>query len=210
MLPCLDQQQLESVRARVRIRRNLSKTEICLVAPALIRHDTRTFFLENCRPLAEKWTEIDKETSVGGDPNRSVIASFDLVDTITRDRKDKKNIKHKEGLALALRFAYVQLIRAVDACKKAVALDRAAGLIHWEVGYSDASAPLDIYLKTKRGLLDIKRRRRQLKEDIRIGRRLCVLTKSSPLLLCVYSDIADKVMYANLVFYTTCWLLNLL
>jgi hypothetical protein len=109
-----------------------------------------------------------------------------------------------------LRFAYVQLIRAVDACKKAAALDRASGLVRREVGYGDASAPLDIYLKAKRGLLDIKRRRRQLKEDVRIGRRLCGLTKSSPLLLCVYSDIADKVMYANLVSYTTCWLLNLL
>jgi hypothetical protein len=100
-----------------------------------------------------------------------------------RDKKDKKNIKHKEDLALALRFAYVQLIRAVDACKKAAALDRAIGLVRWEVGYSDASAPLDIYLKAKRGLLDIKRRRHQLKEDVRIGRRLCALTKSSPLLL---------------------------
>jgi hypothetical protein len=129
MLPYLDQQQLESVRAWVRIRRNLSKTEICLVALALIRHDVRTFFPENCRSLAEKWTEIDKKTSVSSDPNRSIKAGFDLIHTIIGDKKVKKDIKHKEGLALALRFAYVQLIRAVDACKKAAALDRAVGLV---------------------------------------------------------------------------------
>jgi hypothetical protein len=110
------------------------------------------------------------------------------------NKKDKKNMKHKDGLALALRFAYVQLIRAVDACKKAAALDRAAGLVRREVGCGDASAPLDIYLKSKGVLLDVERRRRQLKEDVRIGRRLSALTKSSPFLLCVYSDIADKVM----------------
>ena len=53
--------------------------------------------------------EIDKKTLVGNDPNRSVKAGFDLIHAIIRDKKDKNNIKHKEGLALALRFVYVQL-----------------------------------------------------------------------------------------------------
>lgn len=197
MLQCLDRQQLESVRARVRIRQNLSKKEIRLVAPALIRHDVRTFFAENCRSLAAKWAEIDSETSVGSDPNRSVIAAFDLIHTI-KGAGGKRSIKNREGFALTLRFAYIQLIRAVDACKKAAAVNRSAGLALRKVGYGGASAPLDIYLKSKAGLLDLKGRRRQLKEDVRIGRRLCALTKSSPHLLCVYSDIADKVMYASL------------
>jgi hypothetical protein len=42
------------MHARVCIRRNLSKTEIYLVAPALIRYNVRTFFLETYRSLAEK------------------------------------------------------------------------------------------------------------------------------------------------------------
>jgi hypothetical protein len=111
---------------------------------------------------------------------------------------------------LVLRFVYIQLIRAVDTCKKAAVLDRAAGLVYREVGYSNTSTLLDIYLKAKRGLLDIKRQRRQLKEDIYIRRRLYILTKSLPFLLYIYSDIADKVIYTNYIFYTTCWLLNFL
>ena len=59
-------------------------------------------------------------TSVCNDnsTNRSVVMSFDILDSI---------IISKESVPLLLRFAYVQLIRAIDALKEAAATDWLTG-----------------------------------------------------------------------------------
>ena len=195
MLPYLDKQQLQDIYTRIRIRQNLSRTEINLIAPALIRLDVRVFLPQNYEFLVEQWTEIDRKISFENDPNKSVITAFDLLYNIIEEKKHKKTTKDKENFVLILRFAYIQLIRAVDICKETIKINRSSNLIHRKIGYSDASFPFDIYLQSKRIVFDAKKRRNQLKEHIRIGRRLSVLTKSLPLFLCVYSNIADKIMY---------------
>jgi hypothetical protein len=195
MLPHLDKQQLQNIYTRIRIRQNLSKTEINVIAPALIRHDIRVFLPQNYEFLVEKWTEIDRKISFENDPNKSVIAAFDLLYIIIEEKKQKKNTKDKENFVLTLRFAYIQLIRTVDICIKTTKINRSSNLIYRKIGYSDASFPFDIYLQSKRIVFDAKKRRNQLKEHIRIGRRLSVLTKSLPLFLCAYSNVADKIMY---------------
>jgi uncharacterized protein YfkK (UPF0435 family) len=45
MLPYLDKQQLQDIYTRIRIRQNLSKTEIKLIAPVLIKHNICVFLL---------------------------------------------------------------------------------------------------------------------------------------------------------------------
>jgi hypothetical protein len=70
----------------------------------------------------------------------SVIAAFELIGTMIRVKKRPH---------LPLRFAYIQLIQAINAFKEAASSDRLAGRLRRKAGYSDASAAIDVYLVAK-------------------------------------------------------------
>ena len=118
--------------------------------------------------------------------NKSIVMSFNVLDSI---------IMGKESAPLLLRFAYVQLIRAIDALKEAAATDRLTGRVRQKVGYSDTSVAIDVYINAKGKTLDMIQLRSQLSEHVHIGRRWSKLAGPSPLLLSVYSGIADTIMY---------------
>jgi hypothetical protein len=92
----------------------------------------------------------------------SVIVAFELIGTMIRVKKRPP---------LPLRFAYIQLIQAINGFKEAASLDRLAGRVHRKADYSDVSAAIDVYLVAKGTPPYVKRWRRQLTDHVRIGKR---------------------------------------
>jgi hypothetical protein len=55
--------------------------------------------------------------------------------------------KRKDSLQVLLRFAYIQLIRAIDALREAARKDRVYSYALRKSGHSDATIAIDIYIK---------------------------------------------------------------
>jgi hypothetical protein len=172
-------------------RHDLTSNEIQLVAQTLIRSNALQFFQDHLTLIQEAWISINKIISADyNDTRGSIIAAFELINSL---------ISNRDSAPLKIRFAYIQLSRAINAFKESKVLERRLRRVHRKVGYSDTSVAIDVYLDFKGLPLNIKRIRRRLTEHLRIGRRWCKLVGPSPLLLPVFITAAEKIMYIYLI-----------
>lgn len=176
----------KSRKGRLNIKRKLTPAEIDPVASGLITGDSIPFFLNNFQLIFDIWISFLTTKASVRSVNHAVVAAFDVLDDLVRDYRDTRFL---------LRFAYVQLAEAIDALEKVVSTDRLAGHVHGGAGYRDESAYIDVYLTAKGKPLNNLKKRNELSERRRIGRRWREITNLSLLLLAVYSDDAESIVY---------------
>jgi hypothetical protein len=157
------------------IKKDLTPGQICQVANNLEEDNALDYFLENRTVIFETWTSLPSMMAAAS-VDESVVAAFNLVHSLSRI-KDRKRLN--------LRFAYLQLNNAIRT------LDATA-----EVAYTDA------YLHSKTKLSEISSR--QLNEYVRRGQRWFTLAGPSPLLLSVYSKLAERIVYVLPKFSLQC------
>jgi hypothetical protein len=99
------------------IKRDLAVTEVNSVAQSLIQGESISFFINNYQLIYDDWLSssiraafLNTDYSV----DESIIAAFDVLHGLKSG---------KVSLRILLRFAYVQLIRAVDALRAAARKD---------------------------------------------------------------------------------------
>jgi hypothetical protein len=180
---------IETGRLRLSDKKDLTPSEISVVARRLIRNDSVIYFLNNCRLIYESlMPSMAQQPLVCNNNNsieESVIAAFDTVQNLA-------NGKHI--YRLLLRFAYIHLVRVIDIYRAAAAKDRVEGQVSREVGQRDSTVAIDMYLAAKKdskGGLS----RSKLSDYYRRGRRWSFLTGPSPISVFVLTPAADTIMY---------------
>ena len=105
---------------RVSDKKNLTSTEIPVVADRLISQDAISYFLCHCHSFYEYWMPCFAQQPLGcsNDIETSVVAAFDRVHDLLKNRRTS---------GLLLRFAYIQLTRVIDDYKAVEATDRTQG-----------------------------------------------------------------------------------
>jgi hypothetical protein len=176
----------KSRKGRLNFKRNLTPAEIGPVASGLITGDSVPFLLNNFQLIFDVWISFLTSKISIRSANQAVIAAFDTLYELLSDERDTR---------LLLRFAYVQLAEAIDALVKVAKEDRLVGHAYRGAGYKDESVYINIYLTAKGRPLDSLKLRNELSGHRRMGRRWHQLMNLSLLLLFVFSDDAEAVMY---------------
>jgi hypothetical protein len=176
-------------RLQLSDKKDLTPSEISVVARRLIKNNSVIYFLNNCRLIYESlMPSMAQQPLVCNNNNsieESVIAAFDTVQNLA-------NGKHI--YRLLLRFAYIHLVRVIDIYRAAAAKDRVEGQVSREVGQRDSTVAIDMYLAAKKdskGGLS----RSKLSDYYRRGRRWSFLTGPSPISVFVLTPAADTIMY---------------
>lgn len=172
-------------KGRLNIKKNLTFEEIGPVASGLITDDSVPFFLNNRDPICDIWMFFLSARAAACSVEDAVVAAFEVLYCLIG----------VTGTGLLLRFAYVQLADAIDALVNTVSTERRAGHVHRRPGYRDESAYVDVYLAAKGKPLNDKKLRNELTGRKRIGVRLRQLIYPSPLLLAIYSEDAESIVY---------------
>ena len=120
-------------------------------------------------------------TSASDSQNECLIAAYDSVLSLVDDEKNQSVLQKSDNLAL--RFAYVQLIQAIDALNTAAA---DAGQ-RCRNSYSRASLAISVYLQAKGLSSNTEKLSSELSQHAITGRRWCDLAGQSPIMLSVYS-----------------------
>ena len=172
---------------RVSDKKNLTLTEIPIVADRLISQDAVSSFLCHCPSFYEYWMPCSAQQplSCNKDIETSVVAAFDRVHDLLKDRRNS---------GLLLRFAYIHLTWVIEAYKTVAATYRIEGKVSRNVGHGDATVAIDLYLDMKRRSSGEEIKRSQVSANCRTGRRWVTLTGRSPLLAFVFSPIADTIV----------------
>jgi hypothetical protein len=172
---------------RTRTKRDLTIAEISCVARSLIQGDDINFFINNYQLIYEGCitSVIGTASLTNTSINEFVIAAFDMLHSLS---------SHKDTTWLFMRFAYVQLIRAIDIFKAAARRDRSHSRTPRKVGHGDATIAIDTYLSARR---NNSLSRAQLIEYVRKGTRWSRLAGPYPIILCIYSAKAETIMYCT-------------
>jgi hypothetical protein len=175
-------------KGRLNIKKNLTLEEIDPAASGLITDDSIPFFLNNFDLIYDVWIFFMSTRAKARSAEDSVVAAFDIFYCLIGVRDAK----------LLLRFAYVQLAEAIEALVKKASTERRNGHVHQGSSYRDESVYIDVYLAAKGKPLNDKKLRNELSGRKRIAVRLRQLVYPAPLLLAVYSDDAESIMYVLL------------
>jgi hypothetical protein len=172
---------------RISVKRNLIDAEISPVAQILIQGDAFSNFFKRCQLIQEGVPSFTRTVSLSSKTNveESVIAAFDTL----HELRERKNANR-----LVQRFAFVRLIRTIEILKAAAKRDRTLGHDCREVGHGDTTIAIDLYLRNKG---NHGPSRSKLYEYIRKGMRWDAITAPSLLILCLYLDRAETVVYVS-------------
>ena len=102
-------------------KKDLTPSEISIVARRLIKNDSVIYFLNNCRLIYESlMPSIVQQPLVCNNNSieESVIAAFDTVQNL---------VNEKHIYRLLLRFAYIYLVRVINIYRVTVIKDRVKG-----------------------------------------------------------------------------------
>jgi hypothetical protein len=169
-------------------KKNLAPADIPMVADLLINPDAISYFLCHCRLIYEKLMPFSAQQSQGSDNNikTSVVVALDMV---------RELLKSNRLCRLRLRFACVLLTWSIDAFKAVAATDRAERKVSRSVGQRDATVAINLYLEAKQRVSGEKLERSEVLRYCRIGRRWAELAGRSPLLVFIFPQIADTIVY---------------
>jgi len=178
----------KATRLRVSDKKDLTHAKIPIVADLLISKDAISYFLENCHLIYEGWLPFSAQQPLvcNNSIEASVIAALDTV---------QDSVKGNRICRLLLRFAYIHLAWVIDAYKAVAATDRVQGKVSRSVGQRDASVAIDMYLKAKRKVSGKELKRSRLLGYCRTGRRWAVLAGRSPIMVFVFPQIAETIVY---------------
>lgn len=151
-----------------------------MLAQALIRHDAKQFFVDNCGEIFEKWALLLRKTTLPADATSSDKRVSDAIKTLD------DAIRNSSSPYMS-RIASIQLAWVLRALKENVKEDRRRGVIAGERSQRDASIVIDIYSKVT------GKTREAVHSLARIANRCAVLGRNS-LLLFVLSDQAERIM----------------
>lgn len=172
-------------KSRLNIIKNLTLEEIGPFASGLLTDNYIPFFVNNYDLIYDIWIFFLSARARERSAEDAVVAAFDVLYRLIDIR----------GTKFLLRFAYVQLADAIDTLVNAVSRERCTSRIHQGPSHSDESLYIDVYLTAKGKSLNDEKLRNELSVRKRIGVRLCQMAYPSPLLLAVYSDDAESIMY---------------
>jgi hypothetical protein len=135
---------IETRRLRLSDKKDLTPSEISVVARRLIKNDSVIYFLNNCPLIYESlMPSIVQQPLVCNNNSieESVIAAFDTVQNL---------VNGKHIYRLLLRFAYIHLVRVIDIYRAAAARDRVKGQVSRGVGQRDIAVAINMYLEPRR------------------------------------------------------------
>ena len=187
---------IETGSLRLSDRKDLMPSGISVVARRLIKNDSVTYFLNNCRMIYKTLIRSLAQQPLvcyHNGSKESVIAAFDTIQGL---------INGKDICRPLLRFAYIYLVQVIDACQAAAAKDRVKGQPRG-VGQRDITVAIDMYLQAKKQTSSRGRPRSKLWDYCRRGKRWSLLAGPSPILVFVFLRAADTIVYGlpPLLFY---------
>ena len=166
-------------------KKDLTPSEISVVARRLIKNDSVIYFLNNCRLIYESlMPSIVQQPLVYNSIEESVIAAFDTIQNL---------VNRKHIYRLLLRFIYIHLVRVIDIYRAAAAKDRVEGQVSRGVEQRDITIAIDIYLAAKDSKGGLSRTK--LLNYCRRGKRWSFLTGPSPISVFIFSPTADTIIY---------------
>ncbi|KAI3326630.1 hypothetical protein HD806DRAFT_487743 [Xylariaceae sp. AK1471] len=151
-----------------------SPSGISTLAQALIRKDCKQWFAENCEKIYELWTLLLKKTSLPHDATCTDGCVGHVVSTLG-------GIITKPESLYQSRLAYVQLTRIVAALNKVVKMGRRDGLVEGKSGQRNATVITNMFLS-------------DASEPKRFANRWATLPSTSPLLLFVFTELAEQIV----------------
>ncbi|KAK8031877.1 hypothetical protein PG990_001611 [Apiospora arundinis] len=154
--------------------------------------------------LADALHELQLDRSGTESPNRTMslaqtIVTSDTIEFFTMHYEaaliDWMNLLEKTTLPSDIRkhlsrLAHVQLLRVFDSLEDLVAADRSSGSVRARRGLTNLSIAIDLYQDAQ----TTRASRCRLHEKRRAIKRYAVLAGPSPILLFLYTDIADKIV----------------
>lgn len=153
-----------------------SPSGISTLAQALILCDCKQWFAKNCEKIHGTWTLLLKETSLPYNATCTDNRVGHVVSTLGGIIAKPEN--HYQS-----RLAYVQLTRIVAALNKVVKMGRRDGLVEGKSGQRNATVITNMFLGNA-------------SEPKRFANRWATLSSTSPLLLFVFTELAEKIMYS--------------
>ena len=148
---------------------------ISTLAQALIRSDCKQFFAGNCESIYGFWTLLLKRTSLPYDATCADSRVGDTLRTLGGIITGPENCYQS-------RLAYVQLARVVAALNKVVNNGRRDGMVEGKSGQRNATVIANMFL------VDASRPKR-------VANRWATLLGTSPFLLFVFTELAEKIVY---------------
>ena len=174
---------------RVSDKKDLMPAQVTVVARLLISKDSISYFRDNCRLIYEGWmTFTAGSLADNNNSEQSLIAAMDIVQGLMKGNRIRR---------LLLRFAYMHLARTILDCKTVAATDRIQGNTYRSVGIRDATVAIDMYLKAKQDVSGEPLKRSTLLGYYRAGRRWADLAGSSPLLVFIFPQMAETIVYVQ-------------
>lgn len=161
-----------------------SPNRIMSLAQTVVTSDTIEFFTMHYEAALIDWMNLLEKTTLPSDISTSderVTTIFQTLDAL---------ISGTEGKHLS-RLAHVQLLRVFDSLEDLVAADRSSGSVRARRGLTNLSIAIDLYQDAQ----TTRASRCRLHEKRRSIKRYAVLAGPSPIILFLYTDIADKIVY---------------
>lgn len=152
----------------------------------LIRADAAKFFADNLEDMASFWTALVDSTRLPRNifcPEAGVTSALRSLDKI---------FSAENSTPLALRLAFVQLPRVLDAASGIIATSKQQGRLKVPVGKSNSIMAMDLYSKAQSKESGCTRRELNLRR--RLAQRWVDISATHPLLLVTYTEAAEDVM----------------
>ena len=146
----------------------------------MVRQDALNRFIPDCESILGTWMSLLRNTTLPHQISSSddrVLEAFRALESVITDKLANPFIA---------RLAWLQLTHMLDAVENIVKSERARKIIHRAPGYGNASVVLDVYMSASKGIS-----RRTLIERRRTARRWERLAGPSPLLVLIYSNVAE-------------------
>lgn len=163
-------------------------SRVTSLANRLIKGQSISLFIENFNRTLPDWILLLSKTILPGgiaSSDHRITAAFRVIDSI---------ICGHHGTYLLRRLAYVQLMRLFEFLEVVIEFERRKGL-HRAIGYGNTSVAIDIYISAQDRELGRKSRNEVSQRHRRIGKRTLAIAGPSPLLLLMYSNAAESIMY---------------
>ncbi|KAK7954407.1 hypothetical protein PG988_015101 [Apiospora saccharicola] len=160
-----------------------SPNRIMSLAQTVVTSDTIEFFTMHYEAALIDWMNLLEKTTLPSDIDTSdgrVTTIFQTLDTL---------ISGTQGKYIS-RLAHVQLLRVFDSLEDLVAAGRSSGSVRAKHGLTNLSIAIDLYQDAQ----TTRASRCRLHEKRRAIKRYAVLAGPSPIILLLYTDIADKIV----------------
>lgn len=183
-------QSIKTGTLRVSDKRNLTPQQLPIVADLLVSRDAMAHFLQNRNSIREsmKPFSVSPLEIRSSSLERSVIAAFETV---------RELLNGNRVCRLFSRFASIGLISLIDAYKATAADDRTQSDRSRRRGHGDATVAIDLYLQAMRKTPGKTSERSRVLAYCRSGRRWKMLAGRAPILVLMFPQIAETIVYVR-------------